>query len=433
MKRFLNLATFCFLLFSLSAQKPNIKLVPVAEGWSKNSVNTTVFRSNSLVSYCGKQYIAFYNEQGYVVLGKRDLNSAKWEIRKTPYKGKVQDAHNIISLMVDGKGFLHVSWDHHVDSLHYAKSIAPESLVLGDKISMIGTRESKVTYPGFHLLPNGNILFVYRDGSSGNGTMVFNKYDCNTGCWTRVQDILIDGENLRNAYWQMCLDKKGVIHLSWVWRESGKVESNHDFCYAKSSDEGKTWQKSNGETYQLPINAGNAEYICRIPQKSELINQTSMTCDENGNPYIASYWRTGDSKIPQYRLIYFDGLKWNEQQVSNRMTAFSLSGYGTKKIPISRPRIAIDQKNGKIRAWYIFRDEERGSKVSLAFNPNLKEKKWSYSDLTDFPVDSWEPSYDTSLWDESNKLHLFVQKTGQGDGEKLENIPAQMIYVLELK
>ena len=101
-----------------------------------------------------------------------------------------------------------------------------------------------------------------------------NRYDLNTGKWSRVHDVLIDGEGQRSAYWQLCTDKAGTIHLSWVWRETWGVETNHDMCYARSRDGGKTWEKSNGERYELPITAANAEYAWRIPQNSELINQT---------------------------------------------------------------------------------------------------------------------------------------------------------------
>ena len=39
--------------------------------------------------------------------------------------------------------------------------------------------------------------------------------------------------------------------------------------------------------------------------------------------------------------------------------------------------------------------------------------------------------YDTVLWQRDNILHLFVQNVGQGDSETLEDIPPQMISVLE--
>ena len=105
-----------------------------------------------------------------------------------------------------------------------------------------------MTYPEFYCLSGGDLLFAYRSGSSGRGNLVLNRYSLKEKSWSRVQDVLIDGEDQRNAYWQLYVDEQGTIHLSWVWRETWMVETNHDLCYARSSDNGVTWQKSNGET-----------------------------------------------------------------------------------------------------------------------------------------------------------------------------------------
>lgn len=415
---------------SLSAQTPSPKahLVEVGKGYSQTSVNTTVFRNNSLVTKGDEQYISYYDAEGYLVLGKRKLTSEAWELHRTQYKGKVTDAHNIISMMLDGEGYIHIAFDHHGNQLNYCRSIAPHSLVLGEKMSMIRVDEADVTYPEFYPLAGGDLLFAYRSGASGRGNLVMNRYDVKEQKWHRVQDILIDGENKRNAYWQLYVDEHGTIHLSWVWRETWMVETNHDLCYARSSDNGVTWQKSNGESYQLPIRLNNAEYACRIPQNSELINQTSMSADAQGNPYIATYWRDTDSEVPQYRIVWFDGKKWNNRQVSQRTTPFSLKGGGTKMIPVARPRIVVDK--GEI--FYLFRDEERGSRVSMAYAQDVAKSQWLTTDLTSFAVDAWEPSHDTELWKQKKRLHLFVQHTKQGDGERTITFEPQPVYVLEV-
>src|SRR5438105_4943680 len=80
--------------------KQDFKLVNVDSGWAANSINTVVFRKNSLVSFKDTQFIAFYNKDRYVVVGKRKLGSEKWELRQTQYQGKTTDAHNCISIMV---------------------------------------------------------------------------------------------------------------------------------------------------------------------------------------------------------------------------------------------------------------------------------------------------------------------------------------------
>lgn len=407
--------------------------VPIGLGWAKNAINTAIFRKNSIVSFKNFQFVSYYDSVGYVVLAKRKITSNKWEVKRTSYKGNVKDAHNIISIMVDGDGYLHLSWDHHGNKLHYCKSTGSLGLELTPEMPMTGVKEAKVTYTEFYRLANGDLLFFYRDGSSGNGNFIINKYSIVTKTWQRLQDVLIDGEGKRNAYWQACVDVKGTIHISWVWRESADVSSNHDMCYAASDDGGITWHKSNGAIYTLPITQATAEVVVSIPQKSELINQTSMTADEDGNPYIATYFKPQVSNVPQYQLIYFTGKDWQVQKVSDRKTPFSLSGVGTKKIPISRPQIIVGKTNGKLGAIMLYRDEEYGSVASAASCKDLTTNSWTTKNITTTALDNWEPSYDTELWKQSKKLHIFIQKTGQGDGEKLENLAPQPVYVLEWK
>jgi hypothetical protein len=410
------------------------KLVPAGKrGYSQTSVNTAIFRKNSIVTHNGIQYIAFYDENGYLTLGKRELGNTQWTFYLSQYKGNCKDAHNVISIMVDGEGFLHVAFNHHGSSLNYCRSLRPGSLLLGNKEIMVGRDETEVTYPEFYRLTNGDLIFIYRSGGSGRGNLIMNRYEAKTKTWQRVQDVLIDGENERNAYWQLYVDNVNTIHLSWVWRETPDVATNHDLCYARSRDGGATWEKSDGEKYRLPITAENAEYVWHIPQDSELINQTGMCADKNGNPYIATYWRDRESTVPQYRLIWFDGETWHMQQVFERKTPFTLKGGGTKRIPISRPQLVIDNERGKNNLYYIFRDEERGDKVSLASTRDLEKGIWETRDLTDFSVGAWEPTYDTELWREEHKLHLFVQHTDQGDGEKTGLLSPQPVYILEVE
>ncbi len=431
---FIFFLSFCLYPFMGLAQNKDAtpfypRLVEVEKGYSGTSVNTEAFRRNSLVTHSNKQYIAFYDDNGYLTLGRRTLDYDTWEVNHTPYRGHVEDAHNAISLMVDGDGFLHVAFDEHDDSLHYCRSIAPESLALSPQEPMIGVDEAKVSYPEFYSLPSGNLLFVYRSGMSGQGNMVMNYYDTQSRTWHRLHDVLIDGEGQRSAYWQLAVDDNGIIHLSWVWRETPLVETNHDLCYARSYDDGKTWCKTDGTLYNLPIRLDNAEYACHIPQGSDLINQTSMCVDSLGDPYIATYWRDQYSKIPQYRLVWHDGLEWHSSQVAHRRTPFTLGGGGTKLLPIARPQIVIDGDE----AFYIFRDEERGNKASMFYASELSKRDWRVIDLTDYSLEAWEPTIDTELLKQQKKLHLFVQKVLQGDGERSVDVAPQMVGVLEIK
>lgn len=422
---------FCGLIVCLSActvQKN--RQTDIGYGWNNNSVNTVKFRKNALTTHGQYQFTAYYDENSFLVLGKRKLNTSNWEIVKTKYKGNTKDAHNDISIAVDGDGYLHVSWDHHDTKLRYAKSIQPLGLALGEEQPMTGKEELRVTYPEFYNLPNGGLLFFYRSGASGRGNMVINSYDLKNKSWSQLQQNLLNGEEKRSAYWQACTDTQGVIHLSWVWRESWDVSTNHDLCYARSKDGGLSWEKSTGEKYTLPITASTAEYAWMIPQKSSLINQTAMAADKKGNPYMVTYW--SENEIPQYQIVYLDKGNWKKINTGFRKTAFYLGGGGTKQIPISRPDLLIDDTGNNSLLYVLFRDEERGNKISLAYGDMTGKDKWKTVDLTDETVGQWEPNYDVSLWKKKNKLHIFSQNVTQIDGEGLAKTAPTMIRVLEV-
>ncbi len=414
----------------LPHQAENGKLIPTGgTGWAKSSVNAAVFRTSSLITHGNTQYIAWYDGDANVVLGKRKLGTSQWETRKSQYQGRAQDAHNVISLGVDGRGILHMVWDLHGQKLRYVQSTAPGSLELTGEMPMTGESELRVTYPQFYNLPDGDLLFLYRDGSSGNGNAMLNRFDVQSGKWQKVQHPLVAGGGQRNAYLNtLAIDKKGGIHLSWVWRDSGDVATNHDVCYAFSPDQGQNWQKSTGEKYQLPMTVKNAEIAWVVPKTSELINQTSMTVDAGNRPLIATYWRAAGSEVPQYRLVWHDGQKWHQNAVGERKTAFRLSGGGTKRIPISRPLVIAGARN---QVYVIFRDEERGNGISVSQSDDAAHSVWKTFEIFKPNVGSWEPTYDPILWARDHRLALFVQRVGQGDAETLENVAPQAISVLE--
>jgi len=404
----------------------------VGTGWAGNSINAVIFRKNSVVIANGIQYTAWYDSSGTVLLAKRPFDSENWESIRTPLKGNIFDAHCSISIMIDGEGYLHIVWNQHDNSLHYCRSLSPDSLIFSNEIPMTGMQENSVSYPEFYKLPGGDLIFMYRDGSSGNGSLILNRYYVSARQWQRIQTNLIDGEDERNAYWQACVDNEGTIHLSWVWRETWDVSTNHDLCYAKSADGGNTWQKSNGDSYSLPITAATAEIIYNIPQKSELINQTSMTVDSRERPYIAGYWRLNNSEIPQYRLVFQRNSKWRMVQISQKRIPFSLSGGGTKNIPVSRPQVLVTGKNNSLKVLILFRDEELGNRVSCFINSNNALTSWEAIHLTDFSVGNWEPTYDTESWMNDRELYLFIQHVAQGDAEKTVDLPSQPVYILHV-
>ena len=403
----------------------------IAPAYAATSVNTAIFRANALATHGDTQYACFYDPDGYVTLASRPVDGGgKWHTERTPYRGNVADAHNVACIGIDGDGYLHLAFDHHGHPLRYCRSTAPGSLEMGPLETMTGMAgEDNVTYPEFHTLPGGDMLFLFRSGASGRGDMVMNRYDTAQGRWRRVHDVLIDGEGQRNAYWQTCVDSRGTLHVSWVWRETWMVETNHDVCYARSRDGGATWERSDGSPYTLPVTMASAETVARVPQGRELINQCSMDADADGRPIIAMYWRDEADSVPHYRVIEHDGTQWRSSVAVRRHTPFTLSGGGTKMIPIARPRIVAGADGA---AYMLLRDAERGSRASLAWRES-RRGKWRVADLTDYSVDAWEPAVDMDLWRHSGRLDVYVQRSSQGDGERVTAAPPSPAGVLSVR
>jgi hypothetical protein len=421
-------------LWGLTASsQPVVTLSEIGPGWSQTSVNATIFRKNSVVSTKHYQFVAYYDSLATVVIARRKHGSSNWTIHPTQYKGNVNDAHNIISIMVDGEGYLHMSWDHHNNPLNYCKSLTPEGLEMGSRESMTGDLETVVSYPEFYRFANGNLLFAYRDGGSGNGNLVLNKYDLKSKKWSRLHNNLIDGEGKRNAYWQLFVDNKNWIHISWVWRETPDVKTNHDMCYACSKDGGITWETSKGNSYVLPITAAMAEIISPITQNSNLINQTSMTADKEGNPYIATYFKTKEDSCTQFYVIYREEGTWKTIRATHRKLDFELGGMGSRSIPISRPQLLINEKRGRKTLHLVYRDEEAENNVILSSATIGSTMQWHSEIVSPYPVDRWEPSFDTELWRRKHKLHLYFQKVGQGQGETNVELSPQMAGVLGIE
>jgi hypothetical protein len=152
--------------FALGAQRVapgdpagNARVIPLSgAAWAGSSINVVANVRQSVFTHGRTQFAAFYDADRFMVLAKRLLDAGQWETRRTVHQGNVADAHNSISLVVDGAGVLHVAWDHHASRVNYARGVAPGSLELGPKQAMTGRQEERVTYPQFSRLPGGDLL-----------------------------------------------------------------------------------------------------------------------------------------------------------------------------------------------------------------------------------------------------------------------------------
>ncbi len=271
-------------------------------------LNGESFQQEGIVSHNGYQYAAFWNTSRHVVMARRALPSGAWaRFEFTDYTNTADDAHNTISLGIcPGDGTLHLSFDHHVNNLHYRKSVAgllttpatatwAASSFTAVTSALVGTTAvTQVTYPRFVTEPGGGkMLFGARFGTSGSGDEYLWEYDGTTHAWVSLGKYLDGITDNINAYPHGLSYAKGGtrLHISWCWRDTSDASTNHDLYYAYSDDHGRSWKNNVGTTIATTgssfINRDSSgARVFTIATNRGLINQEHMAVDPAGRVHV---------------------------------------------------------------------------------------------------------------------------------------------------
>jgi hypothetical protein len=427
-----------------------IHRIPVTKGLASHPVNG----GNCLISDGKYQYIAFYDGEHRMTIGKRELGGADWDFVRLPERVG-WDTHNRVILFQDRKGYLHVTGNMHCRPLRYYRTKAPTDIHTFEPIhKWTGEHEDRVTYPSLLKLHDGSIYMMYRHGGSGNGMRILIHYDEQTKQWAKTVPALTNGMDRNptcNAYpfgvpaqgtageipkSGILEDKEGLWHIAWCWRETPDVVTNFDVCYAKSPDRGVTWKTWDGLDLKLPVTPENAGVVERIPQKSGLMNGGTLVVDGQGLPYI-SYTRFDKDGYNQiYVTTPLEG-RWKIIQLTDWKHRFYFEGRGTipKSPPVPRLYITEDEK---IRVTYRNANAEpRKGQIVFTRKQLLTAKPGQY------PAEKSQAPF-LALPDiravnhgplPPGQIHYMQQKTDPPNRDrKPENPrPPTMIYIVEVK
>jgi hypothetical protein len=300
----------------------------------------------------GYQFIAYYDTERRIVVTGRQLPDGAWSRirpdgrpvanRDHPSNAVGWDSHNSLHLALDRDGCLHLSGNMHADPLVYYRTRAPFDVTTLERLDrMTGEREARVTYPNFFTNAVGDLLFRYRDGSSGDGSDYYNIYDPASRTWRRFLDTpLHEGEGERNAYaLSPLLGPDGRFHILWVWRETPDAATNHSLSYACSRDL-LHWEDSAGRPIALPITLAKSDVVDGAKPGGGLINMVrELGFDPQGRP-LAAYHRydaRGNSQAYVARPNAAGG--WDQHQISNWNFRWAFSGGGAipGEVSLGRP------------------------------------------------------------------------------------------------
>jgi hypothetical protein len=421
------------------AAAPQVTITPIFGGaYVANDINVVANARNAISSFNGFEYAAFYggdasltNGYRYVCVGRRPIGTNNWATVRTGFSVSnsiIGDDHCAISIGIDGNGFMSIAFGVHADPMRYITTTTRVDSATWTSLAFKATANfgdatatSAVTYPEFYNIPGSkDLLFAYRNGGSGNGDMHFVRYDATAKTFAATK--VIDGTSTSvSAYTNNLVhDSKGNLLMSWVWRETGGYQTNHDIMLVKSPDEGKTWKDAAGNSLALPLSPGNVTPIINIPQGSSLINTTTMAVDHQDRPLIATWYapeHEAGNEVRQYMLDWWDGGQWIESPITHR-TSEVVNGVQTMTVPtndnnvreLGRPLVLVDKQD---RVLVVHRSVDNNNCLEIGYSSD--RLNWDFLQLDNVNLGNWESSsYDQALWESENKLALLYEQVGSG-------------------
>ncbi|MCU0794927.1 MAG: BNR-4 repeat-containing protein [Akkermansiaceae bacterium] len=462
------------------------RLIPIDDGdpgtsefgfGGNSGINTVSFIRHNIHTRGNQQFIAYYGRHqldpndpsnNRIWIARRTLGSSEWEVFRHPTftSNNINDGHNVISFAIDGSDRMHMSWGMHGNPFHYASSTGPvtgnQPIAFGPDQTMTGN-EGSVTYPQFYNLPDGGLLYHFREGGSGGGDQYLNRWNNTTSTWTPVHSAggtghspFIKGSGWSpdsNAYPNLPqFDALGRLVMTWCWRfntdspagESG-YQTNHNMNFARSADFGLSWEKSDGTPYVLPINragengnpASAAQVIVPIAEGSSLINSGGQDFDSANNPVIATWWApqaASGNHRRQYMVIFRDdnGV-WQTRQVSQRTNDPATTKFNESAVrDLGRPIVLCDHED---RIIVLYRDNFGTNGITVVHSqPKAQDPErllWSSFELSEENLGIYEPVFDWDLWKRDGILHLFYQASQGAHGFTAPANSATRVSVLE--
>jgi hypothetical protein len=354
----------------------------IANVWSGHPVRF------ALLTHEDRQFAAFYDEDRALTVAARTLGENAWKLVRLPTSVE-WDSHNDIVMAVDDDGYIHVSGNMHSSALVYFRTSLPLDVDSFERLSMLGMNEDRCTYPQFFRSPAGELVFMYRDGESGNGNHIFNAYTPATRSWRRLLGTaLTDGQGARNAYPVGPIQgPDGLFHLVWVWRETSDAATNHDLSYARTADL-VAWESAAGHSNELPITLATSDIVDPVPSGGGMINNnTKVGFDAERRPIVAYHKFDAAGNTQLYNARFEDGA-WVPHVTSDWDYRWDFGGGGTLVFEIEVEPVELQPDGTLTQNYYHAR---YGGLGAFRLNPDTLAAEARISQPVPYPPELSDP------------------------------------------
>lgn len=294
----------------------------IGETWS--GVNTGI---GGATDANGNLIAAYFDADRFVSLVS--MNSLTQRLCRTRINSQFGgwDAHNSLTLAISNDGIVHVAGNMHASPLVYARGEA-SNIDSVKMMPMTGMDEQHATYPRFLFDDARNLLFMYRDGASGAGRWLVNKW--NEGSWVRMGELFAsqDDKGHVSAYpGDFVRDFSGRYHVAVVWRRTKDVSSNFAVTYASTLDF-QTWDIGHGRTAKSPLTPTTMEVIATPGERAGLVNNVRLTLSSSGRP-VTLYTRYDESGLNAIFAAIRNSSGWITKAIATAKVRKEIVGGGS--------------------------------------------------------------------------------------------------------
>ncbi|MFD2265207.1 BNR-4 repeat-containing protein [Lacibacterium aquatile] len=274
------------------------------------------------------------NLQTVVRRGRQNLTTGVWSWTSKVIENRTMDDpfHTQPSIALDRTGRIHIVYNMHNMPWQYAVSAKANDIssfefkgefVTDETISLVKFKSAtpfpslgsaaipgtQITYPAFFKDRRGELFVTYRQAVRPKRPFAEREYACGIArfdasarTWKALGGAInvtaADAQEAgtvtafcaQSGWWgyhpRLWFDTANVMHVSWAWRQGNAGGDCTNLSYAYSTDGGKTFRRSNGTAYTLPIRVNDGGSVLASPT-TKVSCRTEIDSTVDGRPLIS--------------------------------------------------------------------------------------------------------------------------------------------------
>ncbi len=194
---------------------------------------------------------------------------------------------------------------------------------------------------------------MYRDGSSGAGQRILNRYDEETQRWSRLlSQPLFDGEGRMSVYLHGPVNgPDGYFHFVWMWRDTPMGSTNHDLSYARTRDFTR-WETVEGQPLSLPLRPRTPGVVVDPVRAGEGLAGVAfgLGWDTRGRA-VVNYCKYDPRGYSQMYSARWQGGEWRISQTSDWTYRWDLDHTGASEWHVFASAVGRDPQGRLVQTF----------------------------------------------------------------------------------